>query len=86
MLGGFSDNNDPQVRNEAQTLLEKHKDDLLGKGVTGWNGVELVNVQTQVVAGTNFKITFKADGKDWTTTIYRPLPPNHVNTEVSDLA
>ena len=83
MLGGFSQKTDPQSKADALQLLEKHKNDLVAKGVANWSGVEVVSVESQVVAGTNFRITFKSDGKQYQTTVFRPLPPSHENTEVT---
>ena len=84
MLGGYSEQKSPD--HESQELLDKHQSDIQGQlGIT-YGSAKVVSYQTQVVAGTNYKIKAKTDqGHDIEVVVYKQLPHAGGNTSVSQV-
>ena len=69
--GGFGALKDVASDETAQHIFAEHKAELL----THFNAKEIVaeKFKTQVVNGTNYEFHGKADGKDFTIKIHKPI-------------
>jgi hypothetical protein len=85
MLGGY---HDQAVDQEHTAFFHECLPHVNGKlGLTSAAGEwELLSVQTQVVAGTNFKYSARHKGKTYSIKIFRPLPHTGSPPEVTEAA
>ena len=80
LAGGFT--GDKQADPKIQELLNKHKNDIQTQLGINFNNATVVSYQSQVVAGTNYKIKAKTDqGHELNVVIYEQLP--HLGGETS---
>ena len=82
MVGGYTE--DKQSDETSQNLLNHHQNDIQTQLGIQYNNAQVVSYQTQVVAGTNYKIKAKTDdGKTFEVTIYKKLPHDGQVTSVT---
>ena len=84
MLGGYGEEKQPDTK--IQELLNKHKSDIQSKLGIHFDNANVISYQTQVVAGTNYKIKAKTDqGNEFSVVIYEKLPHAGGETSVSEV-
>ena len=83
MCGGHSQPN--EMTDEVREMVNSLKPKIEGQMNSQFSDFEAINYTTQVVAGTNFvvKIRVGAD-KHISVTIFRPLPCNGTECEVTN--
>lgn len=82
MCGGYSQQLD--ANDEVRQLVANHKAHAEERLNTTFNTFEAVNFETQVVAGTNYKINVKVDdGKTVRLVIFKNLPHNNSTTSLT---
>ncbi|XP_065667799.1 cystatin-A isoform X1 [Hydra vulgaris] len=81
LCGGTSESR--PADDEVKAIIEKIKDQVLGKVNQSLDQYEAVSYKTQVVAGTNFFIKVKTgDNRFIHLRVFRPLPPNFENFQL----